>query len=216
MYESALMLILSGQGVMTRNVWQQTPLHHCTSQGHLDLMLLLLDSGACVNARDFENLTPLHQAVIHSNKHAAELLLCYGASVHNHHSVTDTISVQQLASHMHVCHSVIANAAGMYVCAALPDLQSYNPFPLGHVWSLQHMCRLTIRRSLGAAKRKRLKELPLPKHLLSYLCSLPVSESQTLHQNWERVRSSKCEAVRKKGAARRFQGKLKTTEQRKI
>ena len=112
-YESALMLILSGQDIMARNIWQETPLHHCTSQGHLDLMLLLLDSGANVNACDHQNLTPLHQAVIHSNKNAAELLLCYGASVQNHHSVKDTLSVLQLASHVHVCHSVIAKAAGM-------------------------------------------------------------------------------------------------------
>ena len=114
-YESALMLILSGEDLMTRNVWRETPLHHCTSQGHLDIMLLLLDSGACVNARDHQNLTPLHQAVIHANKHAAELLLCYGASVHNHPTVTDTLSVLDLAGHVHVCHKVISDATGKYL-----------------------------------------------------------------------------------------------------
>jgi hypothetical protein len=112
-YESALMLILSGADVMARNVWQATPLHHSTSQGHLDIMLLLLDSGVCVNARDHENLTPLHQAVIHSNKHAAELLLCYGASVHNDCSVKDgTLSALELASRVHVCHEVVQKAMG--------------------------------------------------------------------------------------------------------
>ena len=113
-YESALMLILSGEDVMARNVWQETPLHHCTSRGHLDLMLLLLDAGACVNARDHQNITPLHQAVIHSNKPAAELLLCYGASVYNHESVTDTVSPLQLAGHVHVCHNVVANREGTW------------------------------------------------------------------------------------------------------
>lgn len=111
-YESALMLILSGEDMMARNVWQETPLHHCTAQGHLDIMLLLLDSGVSVNAQDHQNLTPLHQAVIHSNKHAAELLLCYGARVHNPPSVTDTLSVLTLASHVHVCHRVVHAAAG--------------------------------------------------------------------------------------------------------
>lgn len=111
-YESALMHILSGQDLMCRNIWNQTPLHHCASQGHLDIMLLLLDSGATVNARDFQNLTPLHQAVIHSNKHASELLLCYGASVYNSQDVTDTLSVLELAGHVHVCHKLIAGAAG--------------------------------------------------------------------------------------------------------
>ena len=111
-YELALMLILSGEDLMARNVWDQTPLHHCTSQGHLDIILLLLDSGACVNATDHQNLTPLHQAVIHSNKHAAELLLCYGGSVYNNPSVADTLSVLELAGHVHVCHNIILEAAG--------------------------------------------------------------------------------------------------------
>lgn len=113
-YESALMLLLSGADVMARNVWLETALHHCTSQGHLDIMLLLLDSGASVNARDHHNLTPLHQAVIHSNKPAAELLLCYGASVHNHHTVSDTLSPLELAGHVHLCHSLISNATGQF------------------------------------------------------------------------------------------------------
>lgn len=112
-YDSALLLILSGEDLMARNVWQETPLHHSTAQGHLDIMLLLLDSGVSVNARDHQNLTPLHQAVMHSNKHASELLLCYGASVHNHPSVTDTLSVLALASHVHVCHQVIHEAVGV-------------------------------------------------------------------------------------------------------
>ena len=53
-----------------------------------------------------------------------------------------------------------------------------------------------------------MKELPVPKHLLSYLCSLPVARSDLLHQNWERVRSNKCEAIRKKGASRRLHQRL--------
>jgi len=114
-YDSALMLILSGEDVMARNVWQETPLHHSASQGHLEIMLLLLDSGVAVNVRDHQNLTPLHQAVIHSNKDAAELLLCYGASVHNHHSVTDTLSALELAGRVHVCHQVISSADGKLI-----------------------------------------------------------------------------------------------------
>jgi len=112
-YGSALALILSGENIIARNVWKQTPLHLSASQGHLEIMMLLLDSGASVNALDFQNLTPLHQALIHSNKHAAELLLSYGASVYNHSSVTDgTLSCMELASHVHVCHQVIAKAEG--------------------------------------------------------------------------------------------------------
>ena len=73
----------------------------------------------------------------------------------------------------------------------------------GRVWSLQHLCRITIRRNLGVRKRRRIKELPLPKPVLSFLCALPVEKSKELHQNWDRARSSKAEAVRKRGEAKR-------------
>ena len=79
---------------------------------------------------------------------------------------------------------------------------------IGRIWSLQHLCRIATRRILGAARRKRIKELPIPKHLVSYLCCLPVAKSDLLHQNWERIRSNKCEAIRKKGASRRRHERL--------
>ena len=77
---------------------------------------------------------------------------------------------------------------------------------IGRVWSLQHSCRITIRRSLGVSRRRRLKELPLPPHLIVFLSSLPVGRSDDLHDNWERRRSTKAESVRKRGEARRRGG----------
>ena len=44
-YDSALMLLLANHDMEVRNVWGETPLHQCTSQGHLELMMLLLDAG---------------------------------------------------------------------------------------------------------------------------------------------------------------------------
>lgn len=44
-YDSALMLLLANHDKEARNVWGETPLHQCTAQGHLELMMLLLDSG---------------------------------------------------------------------------------------------------------------------------------------------------------------------------
>ena len=61
---------------------------------------------------------------------------------------------------------------------------------VGCVWSLQHYCRLAIRKFLGVGKRKRIKELPLPRHLISYLMSLPLQCSERLHDNWDRIRIS--------------------------
>ena len=118
-YKLALMLLLSADiNTEVRNIWLETPLHHCTSQGHLEIMLLLLDGGANVNALDKDSYTPLHHAIIHGNKEATELLLCYGANLYNNLSIEITVqsdvpkSPLELASHVHVCHRVIEKAQG--------------------------------------------------------------------------------------------------------
>ena len=119
-YKLALMLLLTPNvDTEVRNVWRETPLHQCTSQGHLEIMLLLLDGGAHVNALDKDSYTPLHHALIHGNREATELLLCYGARVHNDpcamvglsgHSLPK--SPLELASSVHVCHSAVEKAQG--------------------------------------------------------------------------------------------------------
>ncbi|XP_019855655.1 PREDICTED: uncharacterized protein LOC109584376 [Amphimedon queenslandica] len=66
------------------------------------------------------------------------------------------------------------------------------------VWPLQHFCRLAIRKYMGVGRRRRIKELPLPRHVISYLISLPISCSDRLHANWERTRSTKCKLVKER------------------
>lgn len=73
---------------------------------------MLLDAGADVNCLDHQNLTPLHQAVIHGNRDAAELLLCYGANVHNAEGITDTMSAAELVDHVPVCQMLFSNTMG--------------------------------------------------------------------------------------------------------
>ena len=81
---------------------------------------------------------------------------------------------------------------------------SYNIFvSFTVVFPLQHLCRIAIRRCMGVARRRRIKELPLPPHLISYLCSLPVSCSDQLHEGWIRTKSGKDISVKTKHAARR-------------
>ena len=118
------MLLLRGHDPSPTNIWSETPLHHCTSRGHLDIMMLLLDGSALVNATDFQGLTPLHQAIIHGNRDAVELLLCYGSTIHGEEEapppqgvkgVDFTRSPLELASHVHVCHSVVEAALGEWV-----------------------------------------------------------------------------------------------------
>ncbi len=120
-YKLALMLLLSADNdTEVRNVWLETPLHQCTSQGHLEIMLLLLDGGASVNALDKDSYTPLHHAIIHGNKEASQLLLCYGANLYTDLTMMEISSVSymprsplELSSHVHVCHSVLEKAQGI-------------------------------------------------------------------------------------------------------
>ena len=115
-YKSALMLLLApGVATEVRNVWKETPLHHCTSQGHLQIMMLLLDAGADVNAQDKDSYTPLHHAIIHGNREATELLLCYGANAYISSFDTGEENYRspfELAGHVHVCHDAILKAQG--------------------------------------------------------------------------------------------------------
>ena len=113
-YDAALMLLLANHNMSERNVWQETPLHQCTAQGHLDVMLLMLDGGADVNACDKDNYTPLHHAVIRANVNAAELLLCYGASLFSGKVVNNAITCSpvELSEH-NVCYKVLHEAEGM-------------------------------------------------------------------------------------------------------
>ena len=126
------MLLLRGHDPCSTNIWRETPLHYCTSRGHLDIMMLLLDGSVLINATDHQGLTPLHQAIIHGNRDACELLLCYGASIHGGEGVKDTEtecgervtdgtavegvnstrSPLVLASHVHVCCDVVQKALG--------------------------------------------------------------------------------------------------------
>lgn len=135
-YKSALMLLLSPDvDTEVRNVRQETPLHHCTSQGHLEIMMLLLDGGADVNALDKDYYTPLHHAVIHGNKEATELLLCYGASVYNDSTVVsclDALSMPrsplELATSVHVCYNVMEKAQGIFAmvqCINVIKMRAY-------------------------------------------------------------------------------------------
>ena len=76
--------------------------------------MMLLDAGADVNSFDHQNLTPLHQAVIHGNRDAAELLLCYGANMHNGEGIADSMSAAELVDHVPVCQVLFSNAIGEY------------------------------------------------------------------------------------------------------
>ena len=59
---------------------------------------------------------------------------------------------------------------------------------------------------MDVARQCRIKELPLPAHLITYLCSLPVSFSDQLHDGWMRTKTGKDINVKTKHAGRRPKG----------
>ena len=85
--------------------------------------MLLLDASADVNTTNHQGLTPLHQAIIYGKRDAAELLLCYGASVHGGRRWKEEggrkgeerwegRSPLELASYVHICHPVVERCLG--------------------------------------------------------------------------------------------------------
>lgn len=49
---------------------------------------------------------------------------------------------------------------------------------------------------MGVGRRRRIKELPFPRHLIYFLTSLPVSQSDQLHANWERTKTTKSASIK--------------------
>ena len=58
------------------------------------------------------------------------------------------------------------------------------------MFGVYSICHLAIRKYLGVGKRRYIKELSLPRHLVSFLMSLPLDCSKTLHENWDRIRTN--------------------------
>ena len=58
-----------------------TPLHFCSSNGHLECAHLLIEHGANVNLGNVRGDTPLHNAARWGYVHLVEILLLAGASV---------------------------------------------------------------------------------------------------------------------------------------
>ena len=88
------------------------------------------------------------------------------------------------ASHLFV---VIFEVAVDVLSVAVLCLFTYT----GKVPSLLHLCRLALRKMMGVTRRKRMRELPLPQQLTSYLSTLPLTFSEELFPDAERKRPSK-------------------------
>ena len=119
-YSAALMLILANEDVNAKNTSGETPLHLASSQGHLEIMLLLLDADADINVYDNDSLTPLHQALMHGNRNGTELLICYGANIHNKEGLAvGAMSPLEFGSHVPVCRDIMKEAEGVCVCVCV-------------------------------------------------------------------------------------------------
>ena len=78
--EGLKLLLADGCSADERNTVGATPLHLCSSLGHVILASYLINAGADVNALDEEShWTPLHRAIYHSRIGLILLLLEHGA-----------------------------------------------------------------------------------------------------------------------------------------
>lgn len=153
------LLLEAGANVNTADKNGKTPLYVAVLHGHLALAQKLLNAGASVNRVDREGLGPLHMAVKFPKLDIpmVKLLLSYGCDPVNLASFTRWLLV----------HGIIPQE-----CIHGDDeLAQWLHWEECNVKSLKRLCRVAIQRALGNtdSMRIKLRRLPLPEHLLSYV-----------------------------------------------
>ena len=78
---NAELLLNAGANVEARDMWNDTPLHYASFDGHNETVALLLDRGANIEAQRVYGETPLHVASSNGHSETVTLLLDAGANV---------------------------------------------------------------------------------------------------------------------------------------
>lgn len=63
------------QIVDAKNIFQRTPLHYASEEGHAECVKLLLEDNSDVNAKDDAQITPLHEASENAHLESVKFLL---------------------------------------------------------------------------------------------------------------------------------------------
>lgn len=78
---STVMSTIKIADTLTRNNWDETPLHEAAKAGDVELCQAYLEAGATVDALDYRDRTPLFLAAEEGNEQCVKLLLSYNANV---------------------------------------------------------------------------------------------------------------------------------------
>ncbi|XP_061124545.1 ankyrin repeat and SOCS box protein 13a.1 [Syngnathus typhle] len=165
-----------------------SPLHEACIQGNPEILRLLIASGAQLEAYDVHFGPPLHIACAKANVECVKELLLAGADVNSskfhetalHHAARlDTPDVLELLVEFGANVYSLDNFGrkpGDYSTPASPSyarLRFYERNPL----SLQHLCRITVRRALGTSASVVIGLLGVARSIQSYLqfCNHPAS-----------------------------------------
>ncbi|XP_063068663.1 ankyrin repeat and SOCS box protein 13-like [Engraulis encrasicolus] len=147
---SELVRLLIGRGAQleTYDIHTGSPLHTACAKGHTECAFELLNAGADVTASNFHT-TALHHAARSGSADLIELLMEFGGDLY----ASDTKNKRPLD----------------YTAPNSParlTLAQYLNAPL----SLQQLCRIRVRRTLGTRALEVLPQLGLCRLILDYLC----------------------------------------------
>ncbi|XP_061922523.1 ankyrin repeat and SOCS box protein 13-like isoform X1 [Entelurus aequoreus] len=141
------LMIVSGAHLEAYDVHLGPPLHVACAQGHLKCARLLLLAGAQVNSKKFHQTALHHAAGLHMPD-LVQLLLDFGADV----QATDQQGKKAL--------DFTTPGSPSHACLRLHE---------GNPLSLQHLCRICVRRVLGTRASKVIGQLDTPHIIQSYL-----------------------------------------------
>ncbi|XP_008314259.1 ankyrin repeat and SOCS box protein 13a.1 isoform X2 [Cynoglossus semilaevis] len=149
------LMISSGAKLEAYDIYFGPPLHIACAKGHTDCVRVLLRAGANVNSVKFHETALHHAARVHAED-LIRLLVDFGANVYARDNMgSKPVDYTQASSPSHHC------------------LRSYQSNPL----SLQQLCRITVRRSLGTSASEVIGQMDISPRIRSYLqhCDRSVS-----------------------------------------
>ncbi|XP_060935776.1 ankyrin repeat and SOCS box protein 13-like [Limanda limanda] len=142
------LLISAGACLESYDLYLGTPLHVACVNKHTDCVKLLLNAGAKVNVTRL-HITPLHEAAKNRRVEMIQTLVEFGANIY----------ARDQNDRKPVYYTTPGSPSAAY-------LKFYETNPM----SLQELCRLAVRKTLGTKVLKVVDQLDIPKLLISYLC----------------------------------------------
>ena len=163
----------------TENDEQKTPLHKAVDLGHVAMTRTLIEAGADLNSRDHWGVTPVFTAVFSNNVSITRLLVQAGCDLN---SPTNNLSTPFIASLRHpptiTQMLLLGGCHGNVKDFQLLSLRQDERYAKDRDWivsfletpkQLQQICREVTRQALLPRPCDKIKSLPLPPKVKTYL-----------------------------------------------